>query len=61
MPKVLPILDKPSVTPVKLNPCPEEKAKIESDKENREVNLTKSYFDEVWNNKRSNLFKKYGN
>jgi hypothetical protein len=43
----------------KLNPSYEEQKKINDDKENREVNLTKAYFNKSWENKRNGLFSKY--
>lgn len=44
----------------KLNPNEEEKAQIEKKKKNREVELTKEYFNKVWENKRNKLFNDYG-
>ena len=44
---------------VKLNPNEEDKQKQEKFKKNREVNLTKEYFDNIYKNKRENLFNGY--
>ena len=45
---------------VKANPVGEEKEKQEKMKNEREVILTKEYFNKVWENKRDKLFKSYG-
>jgi len=45
---------------VKLNPSIEEKEKQQVEKKDREVNLTKSYFDKKWEEKRKGLFADYG-
>lgn len=45
---------------VKANPTGEEKEKQEKMKSEREVTLTKNYFEKVWENKRDKLFKNYG-
>lgn len=44
----------------KINPSEEEKAVIEKESKNREVELTKKYFNKVWENKRNKFFKDYG-
>lgn len=43
----------------KLNPNEEDKQKQEKFKKNREVSLTKEYFDNIYKNKRENLFNEY--
>ena len=46
---------------VKLNPNPEERKKQEEERSNREVTLTKNYFDKKWDDKKLDMFKRYGN
>ena len=43
-----------------INPNEVDKEQIELQKKNREVNLTKNYFDKQWESKREGLFKNYG-
>lgn len=45
----------------KLNPTEDEKKEQEKMKDEREVILTKRYFDKIWDNTKRNLFKNYGN
>jgi hypothetical protein len=46
-------------TLAKLNPSEDEQKKIQENSENREVNLTKDYFNKVWENKKNGLFSRY--
>lgn len=45
----------------KLNPTEDEKKEQEKMKDEREITLTKKYFDKIWDNTKRNLFKSYGN
>lgn len=59
-PERIDVKDIPFDVLVKLNPNPEDKEKQEQEKNGREVNLTKQYFDKKWEDAKKGLFSKHG-